>query len=427
MYPNLYYAFQDLFGLDWKFLKLVNTFGFFVAICFLVSAMVVTFELRRKQQIGLLSYTEEKIMVGAPASYIDLFVNFLFGFVFGYKILGAFIIPDVLNDPQTFMLSTNGHLPLGILVGLVFCSIKWWEKNKEKLAKPEQRIIRIWPHDRVGDLVMYAAIFGFAGAKIFHNLENWDDFVKNPIEALKSFSGLTFYGGLICAGTAIILYARKEKIAIVHLADAFAPALMIGYAIGRIGCHISGDGDWGILNSHYVSTTTGQIAIAQGTDYTKALGHNFDFYASQFKNLELVRHIDIKPFWHLPDWLFAYNYPHNVISEGSRIVGCSSTQYCNQLPIPVFPTALYEVVICFFLFFVLWSLRKKLKVPGQITAIYLFLNGFERFFIEKIRVNTRYENLPFQPTQAELISSILIITGIILFIKVTTKKAVTTI
>ena len=62
---------------------------------------------------------------------------------------------------------------MGIIVGLFFAGMKWWEKNKQKLAKPEERTIRIWPQDRVGDIVIFAAVFGFLGAKIFHNLENW--------------------------------------------------------------------------------------------------------------------------------------------------------------------------------------------------------------------------------------------------------------
>ncbi|MFP5039811.1 prolipoprotein diacylglyceryl transferase [Parasediminibacterium sp. JCM 36343] len=427
MYPNLYYAFKDLFGLQWPFLKLVNSFGFFVAICFLTAAWLVNLELKRKQQQGFLTYTEEKIMVGAPASIADLLVNFLLGFVFGYKIIAAFVMPTVLNDPQSFILSSQGNWPIGLLVGGLFASLKWWEKNKEKLANPEQRVIRIWPNDRVGDMVIYAAVFGFAGAKIFHNLENWGDFIKNPIDALISFSGLTFYGGLICAGAAIIFFAKKHKIIIIHLADAFCPALMLGYAIGRIGCQVSGDGDWGILNSSYISAPTGQLIEANPYDFQKALAHNSDFYTSQFKTLDAVHHISVQPFWHLPNWLFAYNYPHNVISEGVRVAGCDAQQYCSQLPIAVFPTALYEIIMCTTLFFILWSLRKKIKTPGVITGIYLILNGTERFFIEKIRVNTKYESLPFQPTQAELISFLLIIAGIFLLVKVSNKKTVKTV
>jgi hypothetical protein len=206
--------------------------------------------------------------------------NFILGFVFGYKIIGAFIIQDALNDPQSFILSSKGNTATGVLLGLFFLGLKWYEKNKEKLAKPEERIIRIWPQDRVGDLVIYAAAFGFLGAKIFHNLENWNEFIKDPIGALISFSGLTFYGGLICAGAAIMIYSKKIKLPIVHLVDSFAPILMLGYSIGRIGCQVSGDGDWGIVNLYP------------------------------------------KPFNWLPDWLWAYQYPHNVVGECVAIPGC---------------------------------------------------------------------------------------------------------
>ena len=422
MYPNLYYVFKDIFGVEWAGLKLVNSFGFFVAIAFMAAAYALTLELKRKEQKGLLSYTEQTIMVGAEASFIDLLTNFLLGFVFGFKIIGAFIISDALLDPQSFILSSQGSLPMGILVGLIFGGLKWWEKHKEKLAKPEQRTIRIWPHDRVGDLLIYAAVFGFSGAKIFHNLENWNEFIKNPIDALISFSGLTFYGGLICAGTAIILYGRKHKIGALYLFDAFAPSLMLAYAIGRIGCQVSGDGDWGIMNSAFVSTPTGQMVAAAPQQFQQALIANQGFYINQFKSLDAAHHIAVQPFWHLPNWLFAYNFPHNVINEGVKIVGCDG-QYCSHLPIPVFPTSLYEVFVCGTLFIVLWLSRKRFKLAGQLAGFYLILNGLERFFIEKIRVNTKYENLPFQPTQAELISLCLVIGGIILFWTASKKPA----
>jgi len=371
MYLNLYYAFKDLFGIELSGLKLINSFGFFVALCFIISAWVLTLELRRKQQQGLFSYTEEKIVIGAPASILDLVLNFLLGFVFGYKIIGAFTIPDALNDPQSFILSSKGNLGLGILVGLFFAGLKWYEKHKQQLDKPEERMVRIWPHDRVGDLLIYAAGFGFLGAKIFHNLENWNDFAKDPIGALLSFSGLTFCGGLICAGAAIMLYARRIKLPIVHLVDAFAPILMLGYAIGRIGCQVSGDGDWGIAN------------------------------------------LNPKPFNWLPDWLWAYQYPHNVVGEGVPIPGCTGP-YCNQLVPAVYPTALYEVILCSLIFALLWSIRKKIKVPGQLFGIYLMFNGVERFLIESIRVNTKYESLPFQPTQAQIISVSLFLVGLVI-------------
>lgn len=68
MYPNLYFAFKDLFGVELSGLKLVNSFGFFVALAFIGAAVVLTAELRRKSKEGLLTYKEEKIMVGQPSS-----------------------------------------------------------------------------------------------------------------------------------------------------------------------------------------------------------------------------------------------------------------------------------------------------------------------------------------------------------------------
>ena len=371
MYPNLYYAIKDIFGVSITGLRFVNSFGFFVALAFLGAAGVMSVELRRKSRQGLLQYEETRITIGKPASISELLTNFILGFLLGYKIIGAFVLGP--EDPQAFIFSSEGSLTAGLLTGLFFAGLKWWEKNRQKLAHPETRTIRVWPHDRVGDFVVFAAIFGFAGAKIFHNLENWNEFIADPIGSLLSFSGLTFYGGLICAAIAIGWYARKHKISLRHLTDATAPALMLAYGIGRIGCHISGDGDWGIPNTNP------------------------------------------KPFNWLPDWAWAYTYPNNVISAGIPIPGCEG-QYCSQLPVPVYPTAFFETLMCLFLFGVLWFFRKKIQVPGRMFALYLILNGLERFFIEKIRVNTKYDLFGFHPTQAELISTALVLSGIFLWI-----------
>lgn len=372
MYPNLYYACKDLFGVEINGLKLVNSFGFFVAIAFMIAGWVLSMELKRKEQAGLFGYTEQKITVGGPVSITDWLVSFLLGFIFGYKFIGAFILSDVLQDPPAFIFSLQGHLPAGILTGLVMVALKYREYKQEYMPKPETRTIRIWPHDRVGDFILYAAGFGFLGAKIFHNLENWTEFSKDPIGALLSFSGLTFYGGLICATFAIIYYARKNKISVIHLADCMAPTMMLAYGLGRIGCQVSGDGDWGIVNN------------------------------------------TPNPFGFLPNWMWSYRYPHNVIGTGDPIEGCTGP-YCMQLPQPVYPTAFYEIVMCLVLFGVLWFFRKKITTPGKIAGLYLMLNGAERFLIEKIRVNTHYESLPFQPTQAQIISLVLLVSGIILF------------
>lgn len=375
MYPNLYYAFKDLFGVEWKFLRFVNSFGFFVAIAFIVCAIVLANELRRKSKQGLFQPTEMQVMVGQPATFLDLALNFLLGFLLGYKILALFIMDSsATQDPQAFIFSSLGSWPAGIGLGLVFLGMKWWEKNKQKLAKPEKRIVRIWPHDRVGEITIMALVFGLLGAKLFDIFENWGDFLKHPSDYIFSAQGLTFYGGLICAGIAISWYAKKHKIGFWHLGDAMAPTMMLAYSLGRIGCQVSGDGDWGIENPKP------------------------------------------NPFGWLPDWMWSYKYPHNVNEVGVNIPGCTDIKYCKELPVGVYPTAFYEIIVCFILFLIIWSLRKKFKIPGTLFAFYLMLNGIERFFIEKIRVNTRLNLFGFHPTQAEVISTLLFLSGLIIWI-----------
>jgi prolipoprotein diacylglyceryl transferase len=375
MYPNLYYAFKDLFGVEWHFLRFVNSFGFFVAIAFIVAAVVLANELRRKSKQGLLQPVEMPVTVGEPASIVDLGLNFLLGFLLGYKILALFIMNDAATtDPQAFIFSSIGSWPAGIGLGLLFAGLKWWEKNKQKLAKPEKRLVRIWPQDRVGEITIIALVLGILGAKLFDIFENWSGFLRKPSDYIFSASGLTWYGGLICAAIGIWIYARKHKIAFWHLNDAAAPALMLAYSIGRIGCQIAGDGDWGI--------------------------------ESNLAN---------KPSF-LPDWMWSYTYPHNVNEEGKVKIADCVGKYCNELEHGVYPTPFYEIIACFILFLFLWYIRKRIKTPGILFSIYLIVNGLERFFIEKIRVNTTMSFFGFQPTQAEVIATLLFISGIVLYL-----------
>ncbi len=422
MYPNLYYAVKDLFGLDLKFLHFINSFGFFVALSFIIAAVVLSHELKRKESQGLLQAEEETIVVGKIASPGELFSNFILGFLLGYKIIGLFTSSGPVNqNPADFIFSSAGNGWAGLVLGLFFAGLKWREKNKQKLPQPEERKIRIWPHDRVGDIIILGAIFGFLGAKIFNSLETWDDFVKDPIGSLVSFAGLTWYGGLILAALAIWYFGRKHKIGFWHLNDAAAPALMLAYGTGRIGCQVSGDGDWGIPNSAYMVGQNLKSIPASPLNFQNVVSKNSDYYLNEFHTLQ-VPHLSVKGPGFLPNWLFGYSYPHNVIGQGIKIPGCNEN-YCSYLPTPVFPTPFYEILICIGLFFLIWSVRKKFKVPGTLFAFYLVLNGIERFFIEKIRVNSRYSIFGFHPTQAEIISSLLVVGGSLLYYFLKKKKA----
>ena len=107
MYPNLYYFFKDIFGVEWQGLKIINSFGFFVALAFIAAAWALTAELKRKQGLGLFTFTEQKIKVGAPAPISELIINFILGFFLGYKILVSFFMPNVFKKLFIFYYSLN--------------------------------------------------------------------------------------------------------------------------------------------------------------------------------------------------------------------------------------------------------------------------------------------------------------------------------
>lgn len=226
------------------------------------------------------------------------------------------------------------------------------------------------PSSRANTLIVISLLSGIIGAKLFSILEEPRAFSEAPFYVLFSGSGFTYYGGLIFGSLAAFIYSRRVNINVTHLLDAAAPALLLGYAIGRIGCHLSGDGDWGIGN------------------------------------------ISPKPEWlsFMPDKLWAYNYPHNVIEAGARIQDCNGP-YCMALETPVFPTPLYETIICVLLFVLLWVSRKKIIRPGIVFSIYLLLTGAERLLIEQIRVDSAYYIMGSLFKQSEIISAVLIIMG----------------
>jgi phosphatidylglycerol:prolipoprotein diacylglycerol transferase len=301
----------------------------------------------------------------------------------GFKLLYiVFNYTAFVNNPQHAILSTEGNWIGGILLAAVSAYLKYREKEKTRLPQPVTEDVVVHPYELVANMTMIAAVSGIIGARIFHILENFDSFIVDPMDMLLSFSGLTFYGGLIAGAIAVIVYARKYKIPTLHLIDACAPGLMLAYGVGRIGCQVAGDGDWGIDN------------------------------------------LNPKPNWlsFIPDWAWSYRYPHNVGNEGVPIPGCIG-HHCNQLANPVYPTPLYECIMSILLFIFLWSIRKRVKTPGILFCIYLIVNGIERFFIEKIRVNTLYHIFGHGITQAEIISTCLVILGVVGIVVLNKKKA----
>jgi phosphatidylglycerol---prolipoprotein diacylglyceryl transferase len=216
-------------------------------------------------------------------------------------------------------------------------------------------------HLAVGDLAWVTLIAGILGARIFHVMDHLDVYQQDPAAMVFSRGGFSIFGGLCFGLTAGIFLVRLRDLPVVPMLDAVAPALMLGYAIGRIGCQVSGDGDWGII-------------VNQA----------------------------LKPEW-LPTWLWAQTYDGNIL--GVTIA-----------PPGVYPTPLYETAAAFLLFSALrwWTIRTR--PVGSTFAMYLILTGFERLLIEKIRVNPRLSMFGVYLTQAELISIAAVTVGSLLIV-----------
>ena len=405
-----------------QWLGLFKTFGLLVALSFIAAATATASELKRKEREGIFLPETEIITVGQKTPLWKILLQAVLGFILGAKIGGIIgQASRVMPDPLSYLFSGEGSFLGGILGAALLGGLKWREGKKTELPTPEKRRLVIRPHERITEIVTIAAVGGFAGAKIFNAFESWDQFIQDPASILAS-SGFTFYGGLITATLALYFYARKRKWDFKQLCDAAAPGLILAYGIGRLGCQLAGDGDWGIMNSAYITAPNGQLErTADPNAYRQALSSAPGFARDQAANngVPLAKWLPAPA--GLPRWAVAMNYPKNVNNIGVSLPNCSG-DYCSVLPVAVYPTPVYEAIMGIGIFFVLWALRKRIRRPLHLFGIYLILNGLERFSIEQIRVNYKYDWGALHPSQAEIIAICLMIAGAAILLFYRPKK-----
>lgn len=211
-------------------------------------------------------------------------------------------------------------------------------------------------------ITLIALIAGVAGSKILYLFENWSLFLRDPMGMTFSPGGLTIYGGLFLAAFGIYLYVRKKKIKFLMIADAVSPGLMLAYGIGRVGCHLAGDGDYG-----FPTTLPWGTDYSRGTYPPSVAFRDFPEITSQF--------------------------PGGVVPD---------TTLCQ-------PTPIYEFILAATMFLILWRLRNTLRPDGRLFSLYLLLSGLERFAIEFLRLNPR---LFFGLTEAQVFSLLLMTLGL---------------
>ena len=187
-------------------------------------------------------------------------------------------------------------------------------------------------------LVALPCLAGIAGAKFYHVLETPRDFFADPVHQIFSQFGFAWFGGMLAGVAAFVWLARGiahrssvaggRKITLLDLLDAGSPAAALGYAIGRIGCFLSGDGDYGIPTS-------------------------------------------------LP---WGMSFPHGLVPTTQRVH-----------PTPIYELIAGCLIAWLLWRMGARKLRAKISgaAPGVIFAAYLILTGVARFLVEFIRINPR--------------------------------------
>jgi phosphatidylglycerol---prolipoprotein diacylglyceryl transferase len=212
-------------------------------------------------------------------------------------------------------------------------------------------------------MITVAGLLGILGAKLYHLIETPAEFLADPLPLLLSRYGFAWFGGFLGGFGALLVMRWRAKLPLWEFLDACSPAASFGYGIGRIGCFLSGDGDYGRPTS-------------------------------------------------LP---WGMSFPNGVVPT----TGASGT--CVQWGWPsdcrVHPAPLYELLIWSVIGWLLWRLGawilKDPRRSGEVFCYYLILTGVARFLVEIIRINPPWI---LGLSNAQVASAISVIGGLILLV-----------
>jgi len=134
----------------------------------------------------------------------------------------------------------------GLMLGLAF--------YLAFLLTERELIIRDKDPELAYKLLLLIIPSAIVGAKIFHIFENFDEFLSDPRGMIFSGAGLSVYGGFILAFLLSMILIRKNNESILGIFDLTVPAVALAYGVGRLGCHVSGDGCYGIATTSFLGT-----------------------------------------------------------------------------------------------------------------------------------------------------------------------------
>ena len=246
----------------------------------------------------------------------------------------------------------------GVMMFLAFLVAAWVMSRQ----LGHRGLDRLAPWEMLG----WVAFSGVIGAKLYYVALHPAALLADPLGELTSRGGLVWYGGLAGGAVAFLWQVRRRGFPLRRALDAAAPAVAIGYAVGRIGCFLVGD--------DYGRPTDGWMGVA------------------------------------FPD-----GYPPSTAGYFRSIGTAIPPGIADTAVLAVHPTQLYEALLAFMIFGVLLRLSMRLR-PGRLFALYLALYGAARFLIEFVRAKTDVMVLGL--TTSQLVSLILLAAGAIIWRRV---------
>jgi phosphatidylglycerol:prolipoprotein diacylglycerol transferase len=190
------------------------------------------------------------------------------------------------------------------------------------------------PADQAYELALASLLGGLVGSRLYYVIQNYDQVKHDLLGSLFSGSGLVWYGGVIGGAIAVLGWGAWRRVPRLELVDLASVPLAMGYAIGRIGCQVAGDGDYG--RWCYQGSTP---ITCKGSDLPWSMG-----------------------------------YPHGTVQTPPGV--------------KVQPTPIYETLGMGLIAWWLWRMRDRFR-PGVLFAFYLVLSGTERLLVEFLRRNNR--------------------------------------
>lgn len=261
--------------------------------------------------------------------------------------------------PKLFQLGPIAVYSYGLMLGIAFIVANFlFTKELRRKGMPE---------NLGSSITLISLIGGIGGSKLFYLLENPEEFDRGIFKAIFSPAGLTFYGGLIVAALSVLIYLKIKRVPFLKIADTVAPALILAYGIGRIGCLLAGDGDYGIPTK-------------------LPWGMTFE-HGTAKPSIELREYFQRHP---------GEDTVYHFSQSSMQIVGRDDFGYVTRFDqfTPLHPAPLYETLYAVMICLVLWWNRKRWETrAGMMFGMYCIMSGGARFLVEFIRLNPLYATL----------------------------------